>query len=189
MSEALPRKLAIVLLGAGRASRFGGPKLAADLAGQPVALHTAARLANLTAADRVVVCSERTPHVPGFRRILLTPEDAPLSRSIALGIAALGHVDGALIALADMPLVPHDHFAALLTAFQGQRVATSVEGRRMVPAVFPAADFALLQSLGGDQGAGALLKSAQAVGLAPALAMDIDTPDDLERAQRALQGR
>lgn len=181
-------KLAIVLLGAGQASRFGGPKLAADLVGQPVALHCAARLAGLAAAERIIVCSSQTPDVPGFRRVLLSPEGAPLSRSIATGIAALGPVDGALIALADMPLVTTDHFAALLAAFEGQRVASSVDGRRMAPAIFPASDFGLLQSLEGDQGAGALLKCAQAVTLAPALALDIDTPDDLDRAQYTLQG-
>lgn len=189
MMDVPARKLGIVLLAAGRASRFGAPKLAADLCGVPVALHCAARLADVPAIERIVVCSSQTPDVPGFRRILLSPQHSPLSHSIATGIAALGPVDGALMALADMPLVPRDHFAALLAAFAGQRVATLVDGRKMAPAIFPASDFALLQSLQGDQGAGALLKCAQAVALAPALAMDIDTPDDLDCAQRTFQGR
>lgn len=175
---------ALLLLAAGRGSRFGGAKLRADLAGKPLARHVADRLAAIPFTRLVAVCSSTTPDLPGFERVLLDPVDAPLSRSIAIGIAALQGEDAVLIALADMPLVPLVHFEALLTRFDGDRVGSRVGDVTMVPAVFGAKHFTALMALEGDRGAGALLGDAPVVVLDPALALDIDTPEDL----RAIQG-
>nr|WP_246385733.1 nucleotidyltransferase family protein [Novosphingobium hassiacum] len=174
----------MILLAAGRGSRFGGAKLGADLAGKPLARHAADRLAAMAFTRHIAVCSTATPELPGFERLLLDPVDAPLSRSIAMGIAALDHEDAALIALADMPLVTIEHFQRLLEHFDGDRVGTRVGNVTMVPAMFGARRFAALKALDGDRGAGALLRDASAVTLDPALALDVDTPDDLA----ALQG-
>lgn len=178
---------ALILLAAGRGSRFGGGKLAAGLAGKPLARHAADRLAGLPFTRRIAVCSATTPDLPGFERIDLAPADAPLSRSVAMGIAALDGESAAMIALADMPLVPAAHFAALLTAFDGHAIASMVGSVAMVPAVFGARHFHALQHLAGDRGAGALLRNAPAIDLDPALALDVDTADDLARAEHALR--
>lgn len=187
--QARGRKLAIVLLAAGRSTRFGGDKLAAELAGKPVIQHCAEALSHIAAADRIVVCCDRTPAVTGFRPVPLSPKDAPLSRSIAVGIGAALGADAALIALADMPLVPLGHFEALVESFAGARIGTSVGGRTMVPAIFPASDFASLLALDGDRGAGAMLRGAKAVSLPADLALDIDSAHDLDLARLRLQGR
>lgn len=178
---------ALILLAAGRGSRFGGGKLAAELAGKPLARHAADRLAGLPFTRRIAVCSGTTPDLPGFERIELVPADAPLSRSIAIGIAALGDEVAAMIALADMPLVPVAHFAALLAGFDGDAVASKVGSVTMVPAMFGALHFEALQHLAGDRGAGALLRNAPTVDLDPALALDVDTTDDLARAEHAIR--
>jgi molybdenum cofactor cytidylyltransferase len=177
---------ALVLLGAGRGSRFGGGKLGAALAGKPLACHAADKLARLPFSRLIVVCSDTTPDLPGFERIDLHPADGPLSRSIATGIGMIANEDAVLIALADMPLVPITHFQALLAAFDGNMVASSVDERPMVPAVFGAKHFASLKDLTGDRGAGALLFNAPTVPLDTALALDVDTPDDLLRAEHAI---
>ncbi|MBF9151502.1 NTP transferase domain-containing protein [Novosphingobium jiangmenense] len=181
--------IAVILLAAGRASRFGGGKLAADLAGKPVALHVGERLAAMPFARKVLVCSTATPPIDGFERIELDPSGAPLSRSIATAITAVSGTGAALIALADMPLVPTDHFERLIEAFDGERIGTVVAGRTMVPAIFGAHLFSDLAALDGDRGAAALLRDAPAITLEETLALDIDTPDDLARAEALLQGR
>ena len=181
--------IALVLLAAGRASRFGGGKLAANLAGKPLALHAGERLAAMAFTRKVLVCSSTTPPIDGFERIQLDPPGAPLSRSIATGLAAIAGTNAVLIALADMPLVPADHFERLIDAFDGVRIGTLVAGRTMVPAIFGAELFPALAALEGDRGAAALLRDAPAIALEEALALDIDTPDDLARAEALLQGR
>lgn len=181
--------IALVLLAAGRGTRFGGAKLAALLDGKPLATRTAAHLANLPFSRRIAVCSPTTPDLPGFERVMLAPPDAPLSRTIATGIAAVAGARAALIALADMPLVPADHFARLIAGFDGDLIATRVGTLTMVPAIFGEQHFSALQSLQGDRGAGALLQAAPTVTLPEDLALDIDTAEDLQRAAALLQGR
>lgn len=177
---------ALVLLAAGRGTRFGGGKLHAPLAGKPLARHVADRLGSLPFSRLIAVCSNATPDLPGFEMVMLTPADGPLSRSIATGIAALRDDTSVLIALADMPLVPSAHFLALLAAFDGNVVASGVGTLAMVPAVFDARHFAALQNLTGDRGAGALLRTAPRIALDPALALDVDKPDDLLCAERVI---
>lgn len=181
--------IACVLLAAGRGTRFGGGKLAARLAGKPVVHHVAERLSTLPFAQHLIVASDSTPHVTGFERIGLSPPDAPLSRSIASGIAALSGKRPALIALADMPLVPAAHFSRLIDEFDGNCIGTRVAGRIMVPAIFGPGLFPQLMSLEGDRGAAALLRHAPSIPLDEDDALDIDTTDDLARASRLLQGR
>lgn len=183
---AIDRMTALVLLAAGRGTRFGGGKLHAPLAGKPLARHVADRLGCLPFSRLIAVCADATPDLPGFERVMLNPADEPLSRSIAAGIAALRDETSVLIALADMPLVPSAHFQALLAAFDGDVVASGVGALTMVPAVFGARHFAALQNLTGDRGAGALLRAAPRIALDPALALDVDTPVDLPRAERII---
>lgn len=181
--------IACVLLAAGRGTRFGGGKLAAELAGKPLVRHVAERLAMLPFAQHLIVTSDSTPPVAGFERIGLSPPDAPLSRSIASGIAALSGNSPALIALADMPLVPAAHFARLIAEFDGNCIGTAVAGRIMVPAIFGPGLFPQLMALEGDRGAAPLLRHAPSIPLDEDHALDIDTQDDLVRAYRRLQGR
>ena len=181
--------IAVILLAAGQASRFGGGKLTAELAGKPLALHVGERLAAMPFGRKVLISSPATPTIDGFESIALQPAGAPLSRSIATGIAAVSGQSAALIVLADMPLVPAEHFERLVEAFDGGSIGTSVAGRTMVPAIFSARLFPALAALEGDRGAAALLRDVPAIALDETLALDIDTPDDLAHAEALLQGR
>ena len=180
----------LVLLAAGRARRFGADKLAQDLAGKPVAHHAAAKLAHLPFAARIAVCSAASPPLGalGYCIVPLEPEGAPMSRSIALGVAA-AQASGAaavLLALADMPLVPQAHFRALVEAFEGSPLATLAGDTPMPPAMFGRASFAGLKQLTGDRGASDLIAMADTLPLDRLFALDIDTPDDLVRAERII---
>lgn len=189
MSDEAYSDLALVLLAAGRGSRFGGGKLAAGLAGKPLARHAADRLLALPFARHIALSGPETPDLPGYHRVTLEPPGAPLSRSIAMGVraAADAGATGVMIALADMPLVPAGHYRALVAAFDGNRIATRAHGVAMPPAIFGARHFDALIALEGDRGAGALLRDAPFAVLPAELALDVDTADDLARAEHLLQ--
>lgn len=187
-AERVARTTAVVLLAAGRGSRFGGGKLAASLAGRPLVQHAASGLAVLPFARRLVVRAPDTPVLDafGFEALALDPPGAPLSRSIAIGVAAArgAGVEAVLLALADMPFVPVEHLRALLTAFDGDRIASCTEGRLLPPAIFGRGRFDDLMCLDGDRGAQGLLREAPFVALSPDDASDVDTWEDLDRARR-----
>ncbi len=184
-------KIAAILLAAGRANRFGSPKLAAKVGGRPLATHAAATLAALPLACRISVVGKQTPELAdlGFECVALEPVDAPLSRSIALGVerAMAFDCDVVLIALADMPFVPLAHFEALIERFDGGGIGTWSNGNAMPPALFGKPLFPALLGLQGDTGARGVLQTLPSVTLPPNLALDIDTPCDLERAREYLR--
>jgi molybdenum cofactor cytidylyltransferase len=183
--------LALVLLAGGQSARFGGPKLIAPLGGKPLALHAAQMLAALPFAARYAVIGPAVPDLAalGYTTVPLDPPSAPQARSLALGVAAAqqGGARAVLIALADMPLVPEAHIRALVAAFGGDCIATSAGSVTMPPALFGAQHFDALTVLGGDRGASGLLRGAQTLPIDPALALDVDRPEDLARAEALLQ--
>lgn len=182
--------LALVLLAGGQSARFGGPKLIAPLGGKALALHAANMLAALPFAARYAVVGAAVPDLAalGYSCVPLDPPGAPQARSLALGVAAAqaGGARAVLVALADMPLVPEAHIRALVSQFDGDRIATVAEGVTMPPAAFGIAHFAALTALDGDRGGAARLKGAPVVPLDPLLALDVDRPEDLARAAALL---
>jgi molybdenum cofactor cytidylyltransferase len=182
--------IALILLAAGRGERFGGGKLTATLAGKPVAHHAAAMLRDVPFVTHIAVIGPQTPPLPGYRTVMLDPPGAPQARSLALGLAAAieAGAQAVMVALADMPLVPRSHIMAMLAAFDGDRLASLGPGSPMPPALFGARHFAALAAMEGDRGAGALLRDAPALPLTADAALDIDRPEDLERAAILLAG-
>lgn len=182
--------IALVLLAGGQSARFGRPKLKASLGGKALALHAAEMLAALPFTARYAVVGPEVPDLAelGYTAVPLDPPGAPQARSLALGIAA-AQASGAravLVALADMPLVPASHIRALVSRFDGDRIATTAGGVTMPPALFGAAHFAALTALDGDRGGAVRLKGAPTVALDPALALDVDRPEDLASAEALL---
>lgn len=179
--------LALVLLAAGQGVRFGGRKLAAPLAGQPLANHAAAMLAALPFGWRFAVTAPGVPDLAalGFTCVALDPSGAPQARSVAQGVLAAraAGAQAVLIALADMPFVPAGHIRALVTQFDGDRIATEAGGVTMPPVIFGAAHFEALTMLSGDRGGAMRLAGAPRLALDPACAIDIDRPEDLARAE------
>ena len=183
--------VAAVLLAAGESRRFGAAnKLLADLRGQPLVLHIAARLARLGFGTRIAICSDdRVAALLGDAGFQIVPNPAPergLSQSLALGIGALPEdADAALICLGDMPAVPEAHVDALLARFDPDRapvVASARGGRPMPPALFGRSLFPALRTQTGDRGARDLLAAAAHVPASPSWLADIDAPAELARA-------
>lgn len=180
----------VAVLAAGAASRFGGGKLDADLAGKPVGQWVLDAVAAAGLAPGLIVVA---PLVPRFAAAsgwpLLTNINASdgLGTSIALAAsAALGQGRALLVVLADMPLVSPQHLAALAA----NRCAATLyaDGKAGVPALADLALLPALAELAGSEGAGPLLAArSDLVRLppapaAPAMLLDIDRPEDLARA-------
>lgn len=183
--------IGVVLLAAGRSRRFGDDdKLLAPVAGMPLALHAAARIAALAPGRRIAVCSDGDSELAqrlaalDFEIAVNSDEAAGLSRSLACGIAELarGSEAAALVVLADMPFVTTAHLRALLARFDPLHapVVASTDGRTaMPPALFAQTLFDSLQASVGDRGGKALLDGAALVTASPDELADIDRPGDI----------
>ena len=185
-------KVAAILLAAGRSTRFGiADKLSESLNGLPLGLHAVRAMTPLPLIERFVVSGPTALQWPGF---VVVENDAPeigIARSIALGLSAAREkgADAVLIALADMPFVPTEHFRRLLACHNGPHsiTASAASSRRMPPALFGAKWFTALEQLSGDHGARALLDRAAIVETIPNALFDIDRPQDLETANNILK--
>jgi molybdenum cofactor cytidylyltransferase len=188
-----------LILAAGAGRRFGGGKLLAPLAGAPVIRRTLEAV--LSAGFDEVLVATGAEHeaiaaaLEGLGcRIVPTPDwEEGMAASLRSGLAALApDVRGVFIFLGDMPLVP----VALCGALAQQAEAAGYAARPRVggtpghPAAFIRAAFPDLLRLTGDVGAAALLKGrsdgvayldTEAIGAV----LDIDSPADLEAAERA----
>lgn len=186
--------IALAILAAGSASRFGGRKLEAVIDDVMIGTMMAARLAALDFGARFVVANPA--HIAlinqfkalGFTAIANDHPDAGLSRSVSLASQAAqsSDADALLICLADMPNVPSEHITAMIHAFGDapQVIASSVQGIAMPPALFPRAHFPRLAALSGGEGAKSLLEGATLIEADAWLMADIDTPADLAAITR-----
>ncbi len=186
--------LMIALLAAGQSQRFGtADKLSADLNGTMLGLHASETLAALPADQRIVIASNEEHACAGGWRargfeIALNPDaDQGMGTSVALAakLAVEAQAETLLIALADMPFVPLEHFRALAAQATASTIAASHNGTaRTPPAVFGKEHFATLMQVTGHRGAGALLSEAKIISCRPDQLTDIDTLDDLKRLTR-----
>jgi molybdenum cofactor cytidylyltransferase len=112
--------------------------------------------------------------------------------SIAAAVRATQDAAGWLILPADLPLIQPATLLAVAQALQtDQIVVPEFEGRRGHPVAFSARFYDELQKLQGNSGGVQILRSFQATILGvndPGCVTDIDTLQDLEKAQRMLAG-
>lgn len=194
-------RIAVAVLAAGQSRRFGAEdKLAASLGDTLLGEAAARTLGGLAFAHRwVIAASADHPCAPawsaaGFALAVNDQATAGMGTSLALAarLAIEASADALLVALADMPLVPADHFAALLAraAALGPEamVASEAAGVRSPPAVFGRNHLAELAKAGGDRGARHLLGQAEPLTCPADWLADVDDPAALARV-RALVSR
>lgn len=196
--------IATIVLAAGAATRMGRPKQLLEIGGTSLVRRAAEAALQLDLGPVVLVL--------GAHGDLIAPEvgDLPLQRvqhsewhlgmgsSIRAGMEALdldSALEGVLLSLADQPGVDGGVLGRIVTAFrQGEveAVASGYDGIVGAPALFGPAWYSRLRALDGDYGAGRLLRSdlatVRVVSLSEA-SLDVDTPDDFDRARRDLDGR
>ena len=204
-------EIAAIILAAGSSSRYraaGGPeasKLIAPLGDKPLVRHVAEAALGSHARPVIVVTGferERIAQALAGLAVQFVHNSAfssGMASSLKAGIAAAPPgVAGALILLADMPYVPASLLdrigAAFASAPRSWAAAPTFEGRRGNPVLLSRALFAAIGELGGDEGARNLLANAPPGAIVEvavndnAAAFDIDTPEAMASARRAVRG-
>jgi len=187
---------AAVVFAAGGSRRLGRPKQFLCREGETL-LHRAVRLAQETEPSRVLVVlgAHRDEARAALRNLPCAVLDNAeweqgLSSSLRVAQRALADEPGPLLLLGcDQPALQRSHLLALLQAAEHAPsgcAATGYENAFGLPAVITMALLQSAETLDGDRGLRAPL---QALGreqvrvlAAPELELDVDTPEDLERA-------
>lgn len=190
-----------VILAAGPSTRMGSPKQLLPFGGRPLLVRAVEAALASPAWPVVVVLGAQAEKIrPVLARlpVLITENPAwaeGMAASIRAGVTTLRQfsraLDGALIALCDQPAFSADTIAQLVAAQQATGrsiVAARYGGRQGAPALFLREHFPTLVALTGEEGARALLNDTPdlvaAVDL-PALALDLDTPEDFAAAAKS----
>lgn len=186
-AESSPASLpTVIVLASGRGERFraaggAGHKLHAPLAGSTVLEHTLAAV--------------RASGLPWHLEDVGHPG---MGDSIAAAVRATAQAHGWLILPADLPLVQPATLRAVAQALQGavQAVQPSYRGTRGHPVSFAAPCGPRLTALSGNQGAAPVLRALRETGQVAELELDdigivtdIDTPEELARAEALLRER
>ncbi len=194
---------AVVVLAAGASARLGQPKQLLRIDGETL-LHRVVRLARSTNPAALVVVLPPDANAIGEAlgdqalTMVINPEPQRGMRS-SLEVAAPLVVGFArvLVVTCDQPALEAAHLHALLrgacnalSGCAGTRLSVGTDadaGAVGVPAVVPGHWFADLAGGSGDSGFRARLRALDPASVylldAPALALDIDTPDNLRAAQ------
>jgi molybdenum cofactor cytidylyltransferase len=198
------RRLAAIVLAAGRSTRMGGPnKLLAEIGGRPLVRIAVEQALASQARPVIVVTGHEPERVAGVLagldvKLVHNPDYAGgLSTSVRAGIAAVpAGADGAIICLGDMPQVDARLIDRLLAAYDPEKNALVavpvINGKRGNPVVWSRRFFPELAALDGDTGARRLITSYQeAVIEVPvtgkAALTDVDTPDALVAAKAEME--
>ena len=179
-----------VVLAAGSASRFGGNKLTAAVEGIAL-IRRALSAVPAERFSRVTVVTQYPEIRDLAEAFSFTPvwNDAPeagVSRSIALGLGAIGDCPGALFLVADQPLLRRESVNALVTLWGEKPEGIAALGHRGVrgnPCLFPARLFPELLALTGDRGGAAVFRRHEdllsLLEVDPRELQDADTPEAL----------
>jgi len=199
-----PKRIAAVVLAAGRSTRMGGPnKLLAEIARRPL-VRIVAEEALASRADPVIVVAghqraEVEKALAGLRvRIVHNPDFAEgLGTSLRAGIAAVpADSDAAIVCLGDMPRVDAALMNRLIAAFDPDRgalvVVPTFEGKRGNPVLWSRRFFPDLMAIEGDVGARHLIgRYSEAVAEVTvegkAALIDVDTPEALSGVKAEME--
>jgi molybdenum cofactor cytidylyltransferase len=204
MSRPSDAAISVIILAAGAATRFGSPKLLQPLPGRPNTSLIAATVEIALAADLhsifvVVGCqaSAVSAALAGQPVEIVENPQWPdgLSSSIRAGLARLpAGVEAVLFLLGDQPAVRPATLTALIEAQRttgAPILIPTFDGRRGNPTLFERRTFGDLARLTGDEGGRALVRSgrfrvAELAVPDPAILLDVDRPEDLERLKSSL---
>ncbi|HYM71226.1 MAG TPA: nucleotidyltransferase family protein [bacterium] len=195
--------IAAVVLAAGRAVRMGSPKLLARVGGRTLLERVIVAARASGCGDVLVVLGAgadetgRVAAAAGARTVLNPRYVEGMGTSVAVGVAALpATCEAVVVLLGDQPFVTPRIIDALIDAHRspGQPLVPSRYGTvRGAPTLIARSMFEEAKNLSGDTGGRPLLQrhpdlvAEVDVGVGAA-AWDVDTPEDLERAQRLSAG-
>ena len=199
------RRIAAVVLAAGRSTRMGGPnKLLAEIGGRPLVRIAAEEALASRAKPVIVVVGHQRGEVERALaalpvELVYNPDFAEgLGTSLKTGIAAVpADAEGAIVCLGDMPQVDAGLIDRLIAAFDPDRGALVVmptfAGKRGNPVLWSRRFFPDLMAIEGDVGARHLIgRYGEAVVEVPlegkAALVDVDTPEALVGVRAEIEG-
>jgi molybdenum cofactor cytidylyltransferase len=202
--ETAGRRVAAIVLAAGRSTRMGGPnKLLAEIGGKPLVRIAVEQALGSRARPVIVVTGHQRERVEAALKglpvtVVHNPDFASgLSTSLKAGIAAVpAEADGAIVCLGDMPQVNADLIDKLIGAFEPERgalvVVPSIEGKRGNPVVWSRRFFSDLAAVEGDIGARHLIanypEAVTEVAISDrAVLVDVDTPDAFDALKAEME--
>lgn len=201
-----PSKVAGIILGAGASSRMGSPKQLLTTGGETL-LYRVLRTALDSILDPVVlvVGFQAEKILDSLGRLTGHPKLLPvrnprfregMSTSLISGLCAVEDIrESIMVLLGDMPHVTVDLIKHLWEATSGSGFplgAVKVRGRRTLPAVIGRELYAEVKKLEGDVGARGIFRNHpdQVCLVEPPSEYDdsdIDTPEEFQRFQEAVQ--
>jgi molybdenum cofactor cytidylyltransferase len=195
-------KVAALLMAAGNSRRMGGPnKLLMTFLNKPLISFAVQALKDADFDKHVMVTGRDAETVSVFAtgfEVAINPSFAEgFGTSLAVGFSAMlndADIDGALVMLADMPLITSAHLDQLTRAFDvtaGQAIIRAgVNGQPGNPVIIPKALFSKMAALDGEQSGQAIIKSSGLpiilVNIGPAALADADTPEALAALQEVV---
>lgn len=192
----------VLLLAAGKSSRFGSPKQLLKWKNSNLLQHAIKTASDSNASDVFLVLGANYDqimemiHTDSVEVIRNQSWEKGLGNSIAFGVNQILEkeikVDGILLMLADQPLIDSDYLNSIIDTFEvgtNQIIASSyLNGKKGVPVLFDKCFFEQLSNIKGDKGAKALLDNYAnkviSVDGGNNL-LDIDTFDDYEKLYNA----
>lgn len=197
----VPTMIQGIILAAGLSSRMGKPKLSLRLQGTTIlsrvvqaaldsSLH---RVILVTGPGGAVVTGVSMSSTVRLQMVSNAHPREGMSSSLRVGMAAVDpESQGVMVILADQPWLTPTVIDELASAFMGDAakiVAPTIRGRRTTPVVFPAALFDELKAQSGDVGGrNVVIRNFDRVVEREMGAYyddaDVDTPEDLQRAQQ-----
>lgn len=182
----------LVVMAAGRASRYGKNKLLEQVLGKPMIAHILEAIPYAAFDGAVLVSSSdeilRMGEDYGFSTIKNDAPEDGISKTIHLGLSALASLDGVMFLVSDQPCLKRDTLEALLYTFchhPDAIVAPCSNGRRGNPCIFPKSFFKELMNLQGDNGGNIVIKAHEdclcLVEVSPLELFDVDTPEALHQ--------
>lgn len=200
------KRCAIIILASGLSKRFGREnKLLAPLAGRAVIDHALEHImpvgfglhvAVIAALDDEGALLQAKLVKAGYKIIINPTPQSGQGGSLALGVQAViaAGFERACIALADMPFVPSEHYAALVRlSANSSQIATQaqIDGELVTlpPCMFSGQALARLTQASGEKGAKSYMKHKDVLyqRLSVWSAHDIDSHEDLHRAEHDLR--
>lgn len=193
---ARPGACAVLVLAAGGSARMGRPKQLIEVGGITLVARAAQAALGSCARPVAVVLGAHAEEVEkalsalAVKTIRNPDWTSGMASSIRMGIDALfpeGGPPGSLLIMpADQPALTSALLDRLIERHRhtGRITAAGYAGRKGAPAVFGCEHVSALRALTGDEGARALLNAGTAIVETldmPELAVDLDTPADLER--------